>query len=112
MDSIVKAGLDYGYWIGVCGAVMLIASVGLLNKQWQKYVAYAGVVAILSAGLALGFSRPGKEVRPTAISGSSEGPAGVTPKASTDAPAPEPDFDSSPFVHLSFSLCEASCQGL
>src|SRR5712664_9874 len=101
VDSIVKAGVDYGYWIGVCGAVLLIASVGLLNKQWQKFVGYAGAIAIASGGLALGFSRPGKEVRPTAITGSLQGSAGVTAGASTDAPASQSDFDSSPFIQLS-----------
>jgi hypothetical protein len=103
VDSIVKAGLDYGYWMGVCGAVLLIASVGLVRKQVQVFVGYATVVAIAASGLAFGFSRPGKRVEQTSIRVSSEasqGPSG----ASADAPAPtnsiEADFDSSPYVQL------------
>jgi len=103
VDSIVKAGLDYGYWVGVCGAVLLITSVGLLNKQWQKFVGIAGVIAIASVGLAFGFSRPGKQIRQTAISASPEGSASLG-GTTADAPAPtnstEPDFDSSPYIQL------------
>jgi hypothetical protein len=102
VDSIMKASLDYGYWIGACGAVLLIASVGLLSKQGQKFVGYAAVVAIATVGLAFGFSRPGKEVQ-TAISASPEGPASLR-GTTADAPAPtnstEPDFDSSPYIGL------------
>lgn len=103
VDSIVRAGLDYGYWIGVCGAVLLIASLGLMSKQLQKFVGYAALIAIASAGLALGFSRPGEKMQSTATSGASDlqGPAGELAGASTDAPASQPDFDSSTFVQVS-----------
>ncbi len=87
VDSIVKASLDYGYWIGACGAVLLVASVGLLGKQARKFASYAAVVAIATVGLAFGLSRQGKQVRQTAISASSDGAPnlrGIT----ADSPAP------------------------
>jgi hypothetical protein len=103
VDSIVKAGLDYGYWIGVCGTVLLIASVGLVRKQVQVFVGYALVVAMATTGLAFGFSRAGKRVEQTAIRVPSE-PSPSPSGASVDAPTPtnstEPDFDSSPYVQL------------
>ena len=103
VDSIVKAGLDYGYWIGACGAALLIASVGLVSKQVQAFVGYAAVVAIATIGLAFGFSRPGKQVLQTAVGVYSQGSARQS-GASAGAPAPtnptEPDFDSSPYVQV------------
>jgi hypothetical protein len=102
VDSIVKAGLDYGYWIGACGAVLLIASIGLISKEARFFLGYAAVVAIVTAGLAFGFSRAGKQVQQRAIRASSEGLA--SPRAYADAPAPtnstEASFDSSPYVQL------------
>jgi hypothetical protein len=103
VDSIVKAGLDYGYCIGACGAVLLIASVGLVSKQVQVFVGYAAVVAIATVGLAFGFSRPGKQVQQTAIRVSSEGslsPSGASPDAPSPTNLTEPNFDSSPYVQL------------
>ena len=103
LDSIVKAGLDYGYWIGACGAVLLIASVGLISKQVQKFVGYAALVAIATVGLAFGFSRPGKQVRQTAISASAEGSGnlrGTSANATAPTDSTEPDFDSSPYIQL------------
>lgn len=103
VDSIVRAGLDYGYWIGACGAVLLIASVGLLNKRGRTFISYAAVVAIGTVGLAFGFSRPGKGVQKTAISASPKGSASLS-GTTTDATAPtnstEADFDSSPYIQL------------
>jgi hypothetical protein len=103
VDSIVKASLDYGYWIGACGAVLVVAGVSLISKQGQKFVGYAAVVAIATVGLAFGFSRPGKQVRQTPISASSEGSAsarGSTAYAPASTNSTEPDFDSSPYVQL------------
>ena len=103
VDSIVKASLDYGYWIGACGAVLLVASVGLLSKQGRKFASYAAVVAIATVGLAFGLSRPGKQVKQTAISASPDGSANMR-GTTADSPAPtssaEPDFDSSPYIQL------------
>jgi hypothetical protein len=103
VDSIVKAGLDYGYCIGLCGAVLLTASIGLVSKQMQFFIGYGEVVALATVGLAFGFSRPGKQVQQTGTRVSLAGSASVT-RASVDAPAPtnptEPDFDSSPYVQL------------
>ena len=101
VDSIVKAGLDYGYWIGATGALLLIASVALTSKQVKVFVGYAAVVAIATVGLAFGFSRPGKQVQQTAMRGSPEGSASRS-GASADLPpsTAEPDFDSSPYVQL------------
>ena len=103
VDSIVKAGLDYGYWIGACGAVLLITSVGLVSKQVQVFVGYAAVVAIAATGLAFGFSRTGKQVQQTATMVSPERSPSLS-GASADAPPPtnstEPEFDSSPYVQL------------
>ena len=100
---MVKAGLDYGYWIGACGAVLLIASVGMVSKHVRLFVGYAAVVAIAAAGLAFGFSRTGKQVQQTATMVSPEGSANLS-GASADASPPtnstEPDFDYSPYVQL------------
>lgn len=101
VDSIVKAGLDYGYWIGACGAVLLIASVGLVSKQVRLFIGSGLVVAIATVGLAFGFSRPGKRVQQTAIKASPEGSASQN-VTSAEAPAPttEPEFDSSAYVQV------------
>jgi len=103
VDSIVKAGLDYGYWIGACGAVLLIASVGLVSKHVRVFVGYGAAIAIVAVGLAFGFSRPGKQVQQTVIKVSSEGSAHQS-GASADASAPTnstaSDFDSSPYVQV------------
>jgi len=103
VDSMVKAGLDYGYWVGACGAVLLIASVGLVSKQVKAFVGFAAVVVIATVGLAFGFSRPGKQVQEAAIGVSSAGSASVS-GPSADAPAPTtstaPDFDASPYVQV------------
>jgi len=96
VDSIVKASLDYGYWIGACGAVLLVASVGLLGKQGRKFASYAAVVAIATVGLAFGFSRPGKQVQQTAISASPDG----TPSLPAPTSSAEPDFDFSPYIQV------------
>lgn len=104
VESVVKASLDYGYWIGTCGVALLIASVGLLSKQGWKFVDYAAVVIIATVGLAFGFSRPGKQVRPTAMSASMEGAAsraGTTGNASSVTNPAESDFDSSPYIQFS-----------
>ena len=101
VDSIVKAGLDYGYWIGACGAVLLIATIGLASKQVQLFVGSAAVVAIAMVGLAFGFSRPGKQVQQTAIKVSPDGSANQNgTSAEPPAPTTEPDFDSSPYIQL------------
>jgi hypothetical protein len=103
VDSMVKAGLDYGYWIGTCGTALLIASVGLAGKQVRLFIGSAGVVAIATIGLAFGFSRPDKQVQQTAITASSAGSPSLN-SASADAPAPtnstDPDFDSSPYAQV------------
>ena len=101
VDPIVKAGLDYGYWVGACGAVVLIASVGLASKQVQVFVGSAAVVVIATIALAFRFSRPGKQVQQTAVRVSPEGSAGRSgTSAEPPAPTTEPDFDSSPYVQL------------
>ena len=103
VDSMVKAGLDYGYWIGACGAVLLIASVGLVSKHVRVFVGYGAVVAIVAVGLAFGFSRPGKQVQQTAVNVSSEGSAnqsGASADASASTNSTQPDFDSSPYVQV------------
>jgi hypothetical protein len=101
VDSIVKAGLDYGYWLGALGATLLIASVGLVSKRVRVFAGSAAVVAVATVGLAFGFSRPGKQVQSVAVQAS---PGGSTSQngSSAEAPAPAtaPDFDSSPYVQL------------
>ena len=60
LDSTVKAGLDYGYWIGAAGSILLVLSVGFLDHQIVRLISYAGVIAVVSIGLAYGFSLPGR----------------------------------------------------
>jgi hypothetical protein len=103
VDSVVKAGLDYGYWLGVCGTALLIVSVGMISRQVKMFVGYAAVVVIAASGVVFGFSPMGKQVQQTATITSTMQSPGV--KGTSDDPPPsgnsaEPDFDSSPYVQL------------
>jgi hypothetical protein len=101
VDSIVKASLDYGYWLGALGTILLIASVGLLSKQRWKFASYVAVVSIATVGLAFGFSRPSKVVKQAAMSASAGGSASLPGSTESTAPSSSnTDFDSSPYIQL------------
>ena len=104
LDSTVKAGLDYGYWIGAAGSILLVLSVGFLDHQIVRLISYAGVIAVVSIGLAYGFSLPGRHFQPSSTTASSGG--GISGTQPSTVPAVEgdsvqPDFDASPYVQVS-----------
>src|ERR1700677_1542705 len=105
VDSIMRASLDYGYWIGVCGTVLSIAGVGLLSKQGLKFFSGAAVIVIATVGLAFGFSRPGKQIKQAGIN-STLADSANPPTTNVGAPAPVPSsaadtgFDSSSYVQV------------
>jgi hypothetical protein len=102
VDLMMKAGLDYGYWIGAAGAILLVVSVGFLDRRVTKLVTYAGVVAAVTVGLAYGFSLPSRHFQQSGTSASSKSPisgsARTLPAGVSESP--EQDFDSSPYVQV------------
>ncbi len=103
VDSVVNAGLDYGYWIGACGALLLVASVGLLNKQIQKFAVLVVIVIVAVGSVAFGFTRLGKEVHEGAAQAHVQASPQVS-AASADATSPAAteglDFDASSYVQV------------
>jgi hypothetical protein len=105
MPSVLKAGLDYGYWIGVCGAVVLLTSVGLLVKQAARFCGLALIVAVAAIGLAFGFTRSARQFqanKPASTISSQSPTAAVNPTgaATTGQSESETAFDVSPFVQV------------
>lgn len=91
--SGVRAGLDYGYWIGAAGVVVLVATSGILEGSLRRFIAFAIIVSIGAAGLAFVTSRHGKSVPNTAL-------ATAPTLTEADAPAQPQSFDSTPYVRL------------
>jgi hypothetical protein len=104
IGTLVNAGLDYGYWMGVCGTVLLAASVGLLNKQTPKFAGWAALAALITVALAFGFSRSGTQIRPSTTGATPDSSVAVNTTSVNSSAAPnatERDFDSSPYVQVS-----------
>jgi len=101
VQSVVKAGLDYGFWIGACGTLFLIVGLGLMNAEVRRLLSYAAVFAVTAVCVAFGFSRPGKQLQQTPVNESSpRETSGSSPNASANDNSPESNFDSSPFIRL------------
>jgi hypothetical protein len=95
IGSMVKAGLDYGYWLGACGALLLVVMVAVSAKQFVKYgVALVGIVAI-TVGVSFGMTRLDKR-NSTIVAG---GVSTVTPTTDpSNSQSTAPEFDSSPYL--------------
>jgi hypothetical protein len=99
LESVISAGLDYGFWIGTIGAVLTVLSVGLGNQEIQKFASLGAVIAILVVLASIGIAR---------INSSREGqnPTG-TAAAISAVPAPSPPMrppesalNSAPYVTI------------
>jgi hypothetical protein len=103
ISTIVKAGLDYGFWIGVAGAIVLLLGVALAIKQAPRFVTIAAAICVAAVGIAFGFSRSPKQVQAAAPRSTISTPAEPTPSgtgaADTSTPA-EPEFDSKPYIEV------------
>jgi hypothetical protein len=99
VESVVRAGLDYGYWIGGLGAAALVASVGLATKRLPRFLGYATTLVIVAVGAAFAVSRTGNHVQQSVIN-----TVPVEGAASASVPGPansaQAAFDSSPYVRL------------
>ncbi len=92
--SGVRAGLDYGYWIGAAGVAVLVVTSGIIVGSLRRFTAFAIFVCIGAAGLAFVTSRHGKSAPPNAAL------ATTTTSPEATAPAQPQSFDSSPYVRL------------
>ncbi len=95
IGSMVRTGLDYGYWLAVCGAVLLVAMVAVCAKQFARFVAaFAGIV-VIATGVSFGMIRFDKN-NPTIASSITSAAAATNEAAAPADPAPE--FDFSPYI--------------
>lgn len=102
LEPNMRAGLDYGFWLGALGAMILCLSVGLLLKQASRFVAIAFSICVVTTLICFGLSLPGKHVTPNVSSSTSaEEPAKSTPPVG-DLPIADvqPELDSSPYVQI------------
>jgi hypothetical protein len=103
LSSVVHAGLDYGYWIGAFGAVVLTVAVGLVAKQVGRYALGAMVMGIAVFGIAFASSRTAQKAPSSAASSKSEASSSARENTTTSEPVPTPmpDFDASPYLEVS-----------
>lgn len=93
-----KAGLDYGFWIGVFGTVLTIVSVGSLAREVQRLGTVAVLVAAVAGIVVVGLRMSGtlKESPGVATANALSGSQGSD---SASAPPPQdPTIDASPYV--------------
>jgi hypothetical protein len=96
VSAVVRAGLDYGFWILASGAFLLLVSAGLRLEQLPRFLGVGlAIVAIVSA-IALGLSMP----RDEADSGHVESTAGAAVQDAKPERKPVPDFDATPYVEV------------
>jgi hypothetical protein len=104
VSSVVRAGLDYGYWIGVCGAALLVLSVGLSVKRPGQFAIASILIAGACLGLAFGLSYHGRQVHAhsSAERLDADRPSSASPESKAEPQStPEPEFDASPYVEVS-----------
>ncbi len=98
MTSAVRAGLDYGYWIAVCGVLLLVVAVAASIKQLPRFsTAVVGIVLVATA-IAFGLSRNREKSVPTAASNPVPVVRDTDAKDTETARPTMPEFDSSPFL--------------
>lgn len=81
LDSVVKVGLDFGYWLAASGAVLLAFAVAASAQEVKRFAITLAGILIIVVVAAFGLSRPGKETTATAV-----------PNA--------PEYDFSPYVQI------------
>jgi hypothetical protein len=96
MDSPVKAGLDYGFWLAAIGAVVLVMAIGVSTKQIARYAAAAVGIAVIAAGIAFGLTRSGGKL--TTLANTTAATAAPSPTVPLSTPVQ--DFDFSPYVQV------------
>jgi hypothetical protein len=103
LSSVVRTGLDYGFWIGVCGAAVLVFAVGLTIGRPTHFAITAIVISGVCYGAAFGLSYEGKKLRANTSLEISETRTAPATAAKKEEPktAPEPEFDASPYVQVS-----------
>src|ERR1700739_1865905 len=95
LDSMVKAGLDYGFWAGACGAVSLVIGVVCLEKQVAKQLVYTAATIASVGFLAFVVSRPSSHAQRVAA-----GPLETAHETASAPTPPRTEFDSSSFVQV------------
>jgi hypothetical protein len=103
ISSALRAGLDYGYWIGLIGAAVLLIALGLSIKRAGQFGLAGVVIALASFGAAFGVAHHGKQVNAISLSTTHEKKtaAPVTEAQAEPTPSPEPELDASPYVEVS-----------
>lgn len=91
--SGLRAGLDYGYWIGTAGVVVLVVTSGILVGSLRRFASIATFVCVCAVGVAFVTSRHGKSAPNATVDAAVTSPQ---PTASTQTRS----FNSSPYVHL------------
>lgn len=95
VPAVVRAGLDYGYWLAVCGATLLVITVALSLKQLARFFsAVVGIVAI-SFGISFGLTRSSAK---SAVLAASSPTLAVATAESAAPPISAPEFDWSPYL--------------
>lgn len=90
----VKAGLDYGYWLALCGSILLMGAVGMSVKQMPRFVFAAVSIVIITVFVAFVLTRSDKKAATaTALPMSPATAAGSDTSVSA-----APDFDFSPYI--------------
>lgn len=101
VSTLVRAGLDYGYWLGGIGAIVLLFSVGLEKRVAPQFASMAILVMLVFGGLAFGYTSLGVNSRKeTTVASSTPSVATATPSKSTEPAVPEPEIDLSPYVEV------------
>jgi hypothetical protein len=97
VESTVRAGLDYGFWIGALGALFAIAGVGLISQRIKTVASYGVVVVVAVSVLAFALSMAGKGTQSASTTQAALASAPIPSPAAPDTP-PEPTLDASPYV--------------
>lgn len=101
VDTTVRSGLDYGFWIGAIGAVLLALAVGFASERARPLATYGAGVALAAILVAFGLSKIGSNQATTnALSSLTAAIAPLTPTPTPTATPTEPVFDFSPYVRM------------
>ena len=101
ISSIVHAGLDYGYWVAILGAVVLTVSIGIARRQAPRFVAITAVIAAACLGFAFAFaSHPKRVEAKSAPNAPAQSESPSTQSSSQSKADATPAFDSSPYVQV------------
>jgi len=99
VSSIVRAGLDYGYWIGAFGAVLAATSVGISVQGAKVFIAAEVLVILVCVSLAFALYGDGRTRQASSGATSpTDTQNGATSPPSTTEDSIEATFDATPYV--------------